>query len=353
LAELRFAGVRKDYGPVRALRGLDLEVADGELLAVVGPSASGKSTALRVAAGLEDATEGSLHIGGRDVTRLAPSKRNVSMVFQNYALFPHLTVEENIGFGLRARGTPRSETRARSNAAAKIVGCGDLLERKPFELSGGERQRVALARALVREPDVFLLDEPLSNLDAQLRVLMRAELKQLHQRVGATMMYVTHDQIEALTLGDRVAVLDAGVIQQIGAPETVYWQPANRFVARFIGSPAMNFFPARLEGGVIYAGPFEFAQSAANGAFDGREAEAGVRPEHVRVTLSGPGSPAEVELIEIAGNETFLHLDAGGSRLVARVGGEELQPDVGSTVRVTADAKHLYLFDAATGESLR
>lgn len=275
------------------------------------------------------------------------------MVFQHYALFPHLTVEENIGFGLRARGTPRSETRARSSAAAELVGCGDLLERKPFELSGGERQRVALARALVREPDVFLLDEPLSNLDAQLRVLMRAELKQLHQRVGTTMMYVTHDQIEALTLGDRVAVLDSGVIQQIGTPETVYWQPANRFVAHFVGSPAMNFFPARFEGGVIRAGPFEFAESSANGALDGREAEAGVRPEHVHVTLSGPGSPAKVELVEIAGNETYLHLDAGGSLLVARIGGEELQPDVGSTVRVAADAKHLYLFDAATGESLR
>ena len=353
MAELRFAGVRKDYGPIRALRGLDLEVADGELLVLVGPSASGKSTALRVAAGLEEATEGSIHIGTRDVTQVAPSKRNVSMVFQSYALFPHLTVAENIGFGLRARGTPQAETRARSSAAAELVGCGDLLERKPFELSGGERQRVALARAFVREPDVFLLDEPLSNLDAQLRVLMRAELKQLHQRVGATMVYVTHDQIEALTLGDRVAVLDAGVIQQIGTPETVYRRPANRFVAHFIGSPAMNFFPARVEGGVIHAGPFEFAQSSANGALEGREAEVGVRPEHVRVTLSGLGSPAEVELIEIAGNETFLHLDADGSRLVARVGSEELRPDVGSTVRVGADAKHLYLFDAATGESLR
>jgi multiple sugar transport system ATP-binding protein len=353
LAELRFAGVRKDYGLIRALRGLDLEVADGELLVLVGPSASGKSTALRVAAGLEEATEGSIHIGGRDVTRVAPAQRNLSMVFQNYALFPHLTVAENIGFGLRARGTPRSETRARSNAAAELVGCGDLLERKPFELSGGERQRVALARAFVREPDVFLLDEPLSNLDAQLRVLMRAELKELHQRVGATMVHVTHDQIEALTLGDRVAVLDAGVIQQIGTPETVYRRPANRFVARFIGSPAMNFFPAQIEDGVLRAGPFEFGDSSAMGAIEGREAEGGVRPEHVRVTPSGQGSPAEVELIETAGNETFLHLDAGGSRLVARVGGEGPQPDVGSTVRVHADAKHLYLFDAATGESLR
>jgi sn-glycerol 3-phosphate transport system ATP-binding protein len=275
------------------------------------------------------------------------------MVFQNYALFPHLTVGENVGFGLRARGVSRNEERARSTVAAELVGCGDLLERKPFELSGGERQRVALARALVREPDVFLLDEPLSNLDAQLRVLMRAELKQLHQRVEATMVYVTHDQIEALTLGDRVAVLDRGVIQQIGTPETVYRRPANRFVACFIGSPAMNIFPARVEDGVIHAGPFEFAESSVNGALKGREAQAGIRPEHVRVTASGPGSPAEVELIEIAGSETFLHLDAGGSRFVARVGGEELLPHEGATVWVGADAKHVYLFHAATGESLR
>jgi ABC-type sugar transport system ATPase subunit len=352
LAELRFAGVRKDYGPIRALRGLDLDVADGELLVLVGPSASGKSTALRVAAGLEETTEGTIHIGDRDVTRIAPAQRNVSMVFQNFALFPHLTVGENIGFGLRARGVAREEARTRSAVAAGQVGCGDLLERKPFELSGGERQRVALARALVREPDVFLLDEPLSNLDAQLRVLMRAELKQLHDRVGATMVYVTHDQIEALTLGDRVAVLHGGVLQQIGTPTVVYRQPANRFVASFIGSPAMNIFSARVEGGVIHAGPFEFAQSSANGALEGREAQAGIRPEHVRVALSGPGSPVDVELIEIAGNETFLHLDAGGSRFVARVGGEELVPDVGSTVRVGAEPRHLYLFDAGTGETI-
>ena len=189
---------------------------------LVGPSGSGKSSALRVAAGLEDVTEGSIYIGGREVTDVPPADRNISMVFQSYALFPHLTVAENIGFGLRARKVPRPETRARVESAAKVVGCGEFLERRPHELSGGERQRVALARALVREPDVFLLDEPLSNLDAQLRVYMRAELKELHQRVGGTMVYVTHDQVEALTLGDRVAVLSGGELQQVGTPDEIY-----------------------------------------------------------------------------------------------------------------------------------
>jgi ABC-type sugar transport system ATPase subunit len=352
LAELRFAGVRKDYGPVRALRGLDLEVADGELLVLVGPSGCGKSTVLRTAAGLEDVTEGSIFIGGRDMTLVPPARRNVSMVFQSYALFPHLTVEENIGFGLRARKVPRSEAHGRSRTAAELVGCGDLLERKPFQLSGGERQRVALARALVRDPDVFLLDEPLSNLDAQLRVQMRAELKRLHQRVDATMVYVTHDQIEALTLGDRVAVLRDGVIQQLGLPDEIYRRPANRFVAQFIGSPRMNVFPARVAEDAIYAGPFVFDRSVLNGFLGGGDVEVGIRPENVRVSPDGAGAGIEVQVVEVAGNETFLHLGAGGTDLIARVE-SDLRPELGSTVRVHADAKHLYLFDAATGRSLR
>src|SRR5688572_31193592 len=245
MADLRYAGVRKDYGEVRALRGLDLDAVDGEFLVLVGPSGCGKSTALRTAAGLEEVTEGSIHIGDRDVTHVRPAERNVSMVFQSYALFPHLSVAENIGFGLKARRVRPGRAKVKVWAAAELVGCDALLERKPYQLSGGERQRVALARALVREPDVFLLDEPLSNLDAQLRVQMRAELKRLHRRVGATMVYVTHDQVEALTMGDRVAVLQDGVVQQVGSPDEIYEQPANRFVGRFIGSPAMNLFPAR------------------------------------------------------------------------------------------------------------
>jgi ABC-type sugar transport system ATPase subunit len=350
LAGLRFAGVRKDYGSIRALRGLDLEVAPEELLVLVGPSGSGKSSALRVAAGLEDVTEGSIFIGGRDVTEVPPSERNISMVFQSYALFPHLTVAENIGFGLRARRVPRPEIRTRVESAATTVGCGDFLERRPHELSGGERQRVALARALVREPDVFLLDEPLSNLDAQLRVYMRAELKELHQRVGGTMVYVTHDQVEALTLGDRVAVLRDGELQQLGTPDEIYRRPANRFVATFIGSPAMNVFPGKVEDGALRAGPFVFSPPPQNGSLSGREIEVGVRPEHVNVTKSR-GTPAEVLVLEVAGSETFLHLTAGGDMLIARVPSHR-RPQTGETVRVSADADHAYFFDATTGEGL-
>ncbi len=350
MAELRFAGVRKDYGSIRALRGLDLDVADGELIVLVGPSGSGKSTALRAAAGLEDVTDGTIHIGGRDVTRVPPAGRNISMVFQSYALFPHLTVAENIGFGLRARGVARAEAAGRVESAAKVVGCGELLERRPFELSGGERQRVALARALVREPDVFLLDEPLSNLDAQLRVQMRAELKRLHQRLEATMMYVTHDQVEALTLGDRVAVLNQGELQQLGPPDEIYSRPVNRFVAHFIGSPAMNFFPGQLEDGALKAGPFLFSPVPMSDSVRGRELEVGIRPEHVHVTRSR-GTRAQVQVLEVAGSETFVHLVADGKALIARVASNR-RPEAGETVRVSADSEYVYVFDAATGESL-
>ena len=350
MAGLRFAGVRKDYGSIRALRGLDLDVADGELMVLVGPSGSGKSTALRAAAGLEDVTDGTIHIGARDVTRVPPAGRNISMVFQSYALFPHLTVAENIGFGLRARGVARAEAAGRVETAAKVVGCGELLERRPFELSGGERQRVALARALVREPDVFLLDEPLSNLDAQLRVHMRAELKRLHQRLEATMIYVTHDQVEALTLGDRVAVLRDGELQQLGPPDEIYRRPANRFVAHFIGSPAMNFFPGRLEDGALRAGPFLFSPVPDKDSLRGRELEVGIRPEHVHVTSSS-GTPAEVQVLEVAGSETYVHLVADGETLVARVPSQR-RPETGDTVRLSADPDNAYFFDAKTGVSL-
>jgi ABC-type sugar transport system ATPase subunit len=268
----------------------------------------------------------------------------VAMVFQSYALFPHLNVAENIGFGLRARRVARAETRERIATAARIVGCEALLERKPYELSGGERQRVALARALVREPDVFLLDEPLSNLDAQLRVEMRAELRRLHDRLGATMVYVTHDQVEALTMGDRVAVLSDGVLQQVGEPDEVYRRPANRFVATFVGSPAMNVLPAEPEGDRLRAGPFTFDRPPEAGD---RPLEIGIRPEHL--ALLPEGAPAVVEVVEVAGNETFLHLDAGGARLVARVGPEH-RPAVGSTVALAVTIPgSVHVFDAETG----
>ena len=306
---------------------------------LVGPSGSGKSTALRIAAGLESPTEGRMRLAGRDVTELAPGLRDVAMVFQSYALFPHLTVSENIGFGLRARRVPRDEVRRRVDEAAAAVSCASLLARRPRELSGGERQRVALARALVREPVAFLLDEPLSNLDAQLRVEMRAELKRLHQRLGATMLYVTHDQVEALTLGSRVAVLGGGMLQQVGTPLDVYRRPANRFVATFVGTPAMNIW--RVVDG--RAGPFPLDVGSADVPLD-----AGIRPEHVAL---GGEIPAQVDVVEEAGSETYLHLLSDGHRVVARVGAET-RVERGDTVGLSLRREHVHLFDGHSGVAL-
>jgi multiple sugar transport system ATP-binding protein len=276
-------------------------------------------------------------------------KRNVSMVFQSYALFPHLTVKENIGFGLAARRVPKQTQHRRVQAAAELVGCAELLERHPYQLSGGERQRVALARALVRRPDVYLLDEPLSNLDAQLRVHMRAELKQLHRQLGATMVYVTHDQVEALTLGDRVAVLNEGVLQQVAAPTEIYRRPVNRFVGTFIGSPAMNVLPLETVEGVYHAGPFVLGQAS----LGAQKLELGIRPEQVLVSMDGSaeGTAAEVQVVEDAGNETFLHVAASGHTIVVRAG-PEIRPAVGATVRIRQAPGRLYLFDAETGAAV-
>jgi sn-glycerol 3-phosphate transport system ATP-binding protein/multiple sugar transport system ATP-binding protein len=319
------AALRKRFGGVDALAGLDLEAVDGELLVVVGPSGCGKSTLLRCVAGLEAVDAGAIRIGARDVTHVRPAARNVAMVFQSYALFPHLTVRENIGFGLVVREVPKAVVRVKVAAAAELVGVADLLERRPYQLSGGERQRVALARALVREPDVFLLDEPLSNLDAGLRVQMRSELKRLHREVGATMVHVTHDQVEAMTLGDRIAVMDAGRVRQVGTPDEVYREPRDRFVATFLGMPAMNFVAA----------PFLSPPAGT---------VAGVRPEHVR--LGDGGVPARVELVEAAGNEAYVHLEGG---LVARVPADE-RPAEGARVGVTLRREDAHLFDAQSGE---
>jgi ABC-type sugar transport system ATPase subunit len=328
LSGLQLAGVTKTFGDVEVLRGLDLDAREGELLVVLGPSGSGKSTTLRIAAGLEEPTAGSVRIGDRDVTRVAASKRNVAMVFQSYALFPHLDAGSNIGFGLSARGMKRDEVERRVRAAAELVGVAELLHRRPYELSGGERQGVALARALAREPEVFLLDEPLSNLDAQLRTRTRAELKRLHGELGRTMVYVTHDQVEALTLGDRIAVLERGLVAQVGTADDIYRRPVDRFVASFVGSPAMNFLPPKACA--------RFGLSA--------DGELGVRPEHVRL---GEGEvEGEIAIVEPAGSEAFVHLDAAGSRLVARVPPEDL-PEPGARVRVAIRPADVHRFDRA------
>ena len=329
MSGLRVETLGKRYGAIAALEGLDLEVGSDEFLVVLGPSGCGKTTLLRLVAGLEQPTGGRIVIGGRDVTGVRPGRRNVAMVFQSYALFPHLDVAENIGFGLVVRDVPKRVAAERVREAAVVVGCDDLLERRPHELSGGERQRVALARALVREPDVFLFDEPLSNLDAELRVQMRAELKLLHERVGGTTVHVTHDQTEALVLGDRVAVLRAGALQQVGTPDEIWARPANRFVARFVGAPAMNIVPANGSFGV-------------EGAF-----ELGIRPEHVRVGEEGVG--AQVMRVEPVGSDAFVHLDVEGLGLVARVPAEA-RPEPGAVVQVAVERRHLHAFDEATGE---
>jgi ABC-type sugar transport system ATPase subunit len=305
VATVSFEGVRKDFGGATVVHDLDLEVGDGELVVLVGGSGSGKSTTLRMLAGLEDVSAGVIRIGGRDVTALPPRDRDVAMVFQDYALYPYLTARENIALGLRLRKIASAEIERRVGWAADVLGLGDLLDRRPKQLSGGQRQRVAMGRAMVREPAVFLFDEPLSNLDAQLRGQMRGEIARLQRRLGTTTLYVTHDQVEAMTLADRLVILDAGRVQQIGAPLEVYQRPANRFVAGFIGTPPMNFVEGRLgsvepEGGRTW----------------------GIRPEDLMLVPDGtPGSiPGEVLLVELLGAQAHLHVDAGGQRLTAVVG---------------------------------
>jgi len=330
MATVSFEGVRKDFGPTTVVHDFDLQVADGELVVLVGGSGSGKSTTLRMLAGLEDVSAGVVRIGGRDVTALPPRDRDVAMVFQDYALYPHLTARDNIALGLRLRKIPPAEIDRRVGWAADVLGLGALMDRKPKQLSGGQRQRVAMGRAMVREPAVFLFDEPLSNLDAQLRGQMRGEIARLQRRLGTTTLYVTHDQVEAMTLADRLVILDGGRVQQIGAPLQVYQRPANRFVAGFIGTPPMNFIEGAL--GPIAAGV---------GAW-------GIRPEDV--TLVAAGTPdavtAEVALVELLGAQAHLHLDAGQHRLIVVVPGGAA-PGKGAVVHLHLDPARVHRFDAA------
>ena len=345
-----------------AARDLSLEVADGELMVLVGPSGSGKSTVLRMMAGLEQVTGGKIRIGDRDVTELPPQQRDVAMVFQNYALYPHMTVRENLGFGLSIRKQPVAMIEQRVRTVASSLGLEAMLDRKPAQLSGGQRQRVALGRAIVREPLAFLFDEPLSNLDAQLRVETRVELARLHRELGATMVYVTHDQSEALTLGDRIAILRDGVLQQVASPMELYARPANRFVAAFIGSPAMNFF----EGLLVRAdgkedGSYTFTSSGLS--IDVRcdqprsgRVVLGVRPHHVEVAGGEGGAGtfrAEVAVVEPMGNEQIVYATlSDGKRLVAIAPPEPvMRPGEAVSVRVKSEAVHL--FDAESGTRLK
>jgi ABC-type sugar transport system ATPase subunit len=352
---VRFENVGKRFGSHLALRGVDLDVEPGECVVLLGPSGCGKTTLLRLLAGLESADEGSLYIGDRRVNDVPPAERDVAMVFQNYALYPHFTVFDNVAFPLRARRVPEAEVAPRVREAARRLELEALLDRKPAQLSGGQQQRVALARAIVRNPGVYLMDEPLSNLDAQLRVQTRAELKRLQQDLGTTTLYVTHDQGEAMTMGARVAVLREGTVEQLGSPLELYRRPANRFVATFLGSPAMNLWPGMLDGGTVRAAGAEMAVPAARRA--GMAAmgtfEVGVRPEDVSVSATdGPGrAPARVLVVEPMGNETIVVLDAAGTRVVAR-GPADLPVRPGSTLWFSVAPDRILFFESASGRRI-
>jgi multiple sugar transport system ATP-binding protein len=348
---LSFEHVSKRFGDVDVVEELDLEVADGELLVLVGGSGSGKSTILRMLAGLESVTSGRIRIGERDVTDLPPRERDLAMVFQDYALYPHMTVRENLSLGLRLRKLPRGEIERRVRWAADILGIELLLDRRPKQLSGGQRQRVAMGRAMVREPAAFLFDEPLSNLDAALRGQMRIEIGALQRRLGTTTIYVTHDQVEAMTLGDRIVVLAKGRIQQVGRPIDLYRAPVNRFVAGFIGTPPMNFVDGRVEiEGDSVAFVAEEIRVALDRARTGRPRPLmtlGIRPEDLRVEgAHGNGALfGRVVLVERLGGTSHVHLDVGPHRLLAAVTGTAL-PNVGDNVGLRVPAEHVYLFDA-------
>ena len=339
------------------LRAIDLEIGDGEFVVLVGPSGCGKSTLLRLIAGLEEIGAGEIRIDGRLVNGLAPRERDLAMVFQSYALYPHMTVRENLSFGLRLRGTDRARTAALVQDAAARLGLADLLQRKPRELSGGQRQRVAMGRAIVREPKAFLFDEPLSNLDARLREQMRFEIRRLYQDLGTTSVYVTHDQVEAMTMADRIAAMHDGRVQQVGRPQELYDDPANLFVAGFIGSPAMNLFPVTLRdagaGIAVHGGDGLLALVPRAGvAPPAGRVLAGIRPERIGLVAAGAGLPAEVQLQENTGLGVILHLRMGGQLLQVYTT-ERVRFALGATVGLRIEPADLLLFDADSGLRLR
>jgi multiple sugar transport system ATP-binding protein len=353
MAPVLIRGVRKAFGSIEVIHGVDVTIGDGEFVVLVGPSGCGKSTLLRMIAGLENITAGEIRIGERVVNNVPPKERDIAMVFQNYALYPHMTVAANMGFSLKLRGAPKSEIMARVNRAAEILSLTPLLDRFPRQLSGGQRQRVAMGRAIVRDPQVFLFDEPLSNLDAKLRVAMRTEIKELHQRLKTTTVYVTHDQIEAMTMADKIVVMHDGIVEQIGAPLDLYDNPSNLFVAGFIGSPAMNFLKGtiRANGQVAFEGPggARLPLNLTSAGSDGRSAIYGVRPEHF--VIADEGVEAEIVVVEPTGSEIQVAVRIGGEEVIA-VFRERHQFKPGDKIRLKPDPRFVYLFDEPTGKKL-
>ena len=353
MAEVKVQDLKKSYGGVQVVHGLDLEIADGQFVVLVGPSGCGKSTLLRMIAGLESVTEGQILINDRVVNGLPPAERDIAMVFQNYALYPHKTVAANMAFSLRMRRMAKAEIKERVNRAAEILGLTEYLDRYPRALSGGQRQRVAMGRAIVRDPQVFLFDEPLSNLDAKLRIQMRAEIRELHQRLSTTTIYVTHDQIEAMTMADKIVVMNAGNIEQIGAPLELYDRPANTFVAGFIGAPSMNFFDAvitKSDAGV-HATIDDIVIPAPEiaGLTDGQPVTLGVRPEDT--VLSDAGVKGDITVVEPTGSETHLVIRSGGRDYVAVLRDRQAHAP-GQTVALSAQKDKIHLFERDTGQRI-
>src|SRR6266702_3791167 len=353
MASVTLSGVRKSFGSTEVVHGVDIGVEDGEFCVMVGPSGCGKSTLLRMIAGLEEISGGRIAIGERVVNGVAPKERDIAMVFQNYALYPHMSVYDNMAFSLMLAGESREQTRLRVEEAALILGLGEYLRRYPRQLSGGQRQRVAMGRAIVRKPQVFLFDEPLSNLDAKLRVAMRTEIKELHQRLKTTSIYVTHDQIEAMTLADRVVVMNGGHIEQIGTPDEVYHTPASLFVAGFIGTPTMNLLPARFEGADTLQIGDGITVRLRRAGGEGDTVVFGIRPEDVGIAVGAapPGwtdLPATVEVVEPLGSDTLVFTSVFGATVTARVRPEE-RPAPGSQIKLRVNLERAHIFDAATG----
>lgn len=344
MADVKIQDIRKSYGAVEVLHGLNIDIADGEFVALVGPSGCGKSTLLRMIAGLEPINSGTIAIGDRVVNNLPPSERDIAMVFQTYALYPHKSVAENMGFALKVAKADKADIDRRVKEAAEILSLTEYLDRKPRHLSGGQRQRVAMGRAIVRDPQVFLFDEPLSNLDAKLRIQMRTEIKELHQRLKTTTVFVTHDQIEAMTLADRIVVMQDGLIEQIGTPLDLYDNPTNEFVATFIGAPSMNLLAGDVKDGTLMIGGQSFS-----GPVGSAKPILGVRPEHL--ILSDDGLPMEVKVVEPTGSETMVFLTFEGQNVTA-VFRERHNFKSGETIKLKPDPDHLHVFDANTGKRL-